>query len=114
MDWKQEELRIEDKKYCISKLIDFCGKYLHIYIYGHGKYGQIIESVIQAIGIKNYDFVVSKKSPGENAIEFDKCNINNNIGFIISVGAKYYDEIEKKVLGKVRKEQIFSYELLEE
>lgn len=93
----------------------FCCKYKKIYIYGAGVYGKDCLKILRVVNICPNAFLVSSK--GDSVSEIDKvqiielqeCEIDNETGIIVAVSMEYRREILKKLVDKIKVDDIYIY-----
>ena len=107
-DWKKETIKVDNRKFLIGDLYNFCNNYSKIYIWGCGHYGQCFFNIVKALGFNEVDYVVTESSEGKVAKVFDEDLISEQDGIIIGVGANLYDEIYNYAIQRLDKNIVFS------
>lgn len=106
----------EVKKY-FNAIRDFCQKHEHTYVYGAGKYGGFIASVMNGLNIDFEGFAVSAdeekyaEQVSQKTVNFSEVCEQENTGIIIGVGNKYRNEILEITKDKLDSRDIFDKNL---
>lgn len=81
--------------YGYMEIDDFCKRNPKIYIYGHGKYGHLVESYFRWRSHNYEKFIVTTKaeSDGENVISYSDLKVDDQTGILLAVGKKNLDQI---------------------
>lgn len=82
-----------NEKISLSEIEDFYKDHRKIYIYGNGKWAHKLKLYFEFMDWKEEAFIVSKKTPEEEVLEYKDVSFENGDGVIIAVGEKYSGEI---------------------
>lgn len=84
-----------------ERVLNFCKNYKYIYIYGCGKISKEVVDILKSINIGWKAFFISGKSEqscldNHKILKFDKMLLNENVGIIMGLSYKNYNEVIKK------------------
>lgn len=90
-----------------EKIKDFCRKYPKVYLYGKGKYAENIENFLNDNGINIQGYIISKvEEKMEHVYEFNKFYIESDMGIIVALNEKNFNEIYLLLKEKIPANQI--------
>lgn len=95
------------KPYNPIQIIKFCKQYERIYLYGMGRYAKNLESFLNDNGIHISGYIISDvKEKVKYVYEFDKFQIEPDMGIIVALGEKNFDAVYFSLRERVLLEQM--------
>ena len=95
------------RPYNPKQILEFCNIYKTVYLYGKGKCAQNLECFLMDNGIEPSGYIVTETDEvSEKVFVFREFNIEQNMGIIVAVNEKKFDEIIDALKTRIPENQL--------
>lgn len=107
----QADIEGEVRPLSPSRLRNFVNTHNHVYIYGHGRYGNGIARMMRDEGLRYHGIVVTDRNAEDSSeIEYRDLKMEPEDGLILAVKESFAQEISENIKGAVDDNQIFRFD----